>query len=38
MSQDFKTGGRQKGTPNKNRAALLAKLEDFFLIVIRYWP
>ena len=23
-------GGRQKGTPNKNRAALLAKLDDAF--------
>ena len=30
MAQGFKTGGRQKGTPNKNGAALLAKLEDFF--------
>ena len=30
MAQGFKSGGRQKGTPNKNRAALLAKLEDFF--------
>ena len=30
MAQGFKTGGRQKGTPNKNRVALLAKLEDSF--------
>ena len=30
MAQGFKTGGRQKGTPNKNRGALLAKLEDSF--------
>lgn len=30
MALGYKTGGRQKGTPNKNRAALLAKLEDSF--------
>ena len=30
MAQGFKTGGRQKGTLNKNRGALLAKLEDSF--------
>ena len=30
MALGYKTGGRQKGTPNKNRTALLAKLEDSF--------
>ena len=30
MALGYKTGGRQKGTPNKNRAALMAKLEDAF--------
>ena len=30
MALGYKTGGRQKGTPNKNRAALLAKLDDSF--------
>ena len=30
MALGYKTGGRQKGTPNKNRTALLAKLDDSF--------
>jgi hypothetical protein len=30
MALGYKTGGRQRGTPNKNRVALLAKLEDSF--------
>ena len=30
MALGYKTGGRQKGTPNKNRAALLTKLDDAF--------
>ena len=30
MALGYKTGGRQKGTPNKNRAALMAKLDDAF--------
>ena len=30
MALGYKTGGRQKGTPNKNRTALLAKLDDTF--------
>lgn len=30
MALGYKTGGRQKGTPNKNRAALIAKLDDAF--------
>ena len=30
MALGYKTGGRQKGTPNKNRKALLAKLDDSF--------
>ena len=30
MAQGLKTGGRQKGTPNKNRAALRERLEEFF--------
>jgi hypothetical protein len=30
MALGYKTGGRQKGTPNKNRTALLAKLDEAF--------
>ena len=30
MAQGFKTGGRQKGTPNKNRIALRERLESSF--------
>ena len=30
MALGYKTGGRQKGTPNKNRAALMAKLDNAF--------
>ena len=30
MALGYKTGGRQKGTPNKNRAALLTKLDEVF--------
>jgi hypothetical protein len=30
MALGYKTGGRQKGTPNKNRAALLTKLDEAF--------
>ena len=30
MALGYKTGGRQKDTPNKNRAALIAKLDDAF--------
>ena len=30
MALGYKTGGRQKGTPNKNRAALMAMLDDAF--------
>ena len=30
MALGYKTGGRQKRTPNKNRAALIAKLDDAF--------
>ena len=30
MALGYKTGGRQKGTPNKNRTALLAKLDHAF--------
>jgi len=28
MAMGYKTGGRQKGTPNKNRAALIERLND----------
>ena len=28
MAMDYKTGGRQKGTPNKNRAALIERLNE----------
>ena len=30
MAQGLKTGGRQKGTPKRNRAALRERLEEFF--------
>ena len=30
MALGYKTGGRQKGIPNKNRAALLTKLDEAF--------
>jgi hypothetical protein len=28
MAMGYKTGGRQKGTPNKNRAALIERLNE----------
>jgi len=28
MAMGYKTGGRQKGTPNKNRVALIERLND----------
>ena len=28
MAMGYKTGGRQKGTPNKNRAALIERLSE----------
>jgi len=33
MAQGFKTGGRQKGTPNQNQAAMMAKLGTRSLVV-----
>ena len=30
MAMGYKTGGRQKGTPNKNRAALIERLSERF--------
>ena len=30
MALGYKTGERRKGTPNKNRTALMAKLDDAF--------
>ena len=30
MAMGYKTGGRQKGTPNKNRAALIERLSEHF--------
>jgi len=30
MAMGYKTGGRQRGTPNKNRAALIERLSGHF--------
>lgn len=30
MAMGYKTGGRQRGTPNKNRAALIERLSERF--------
>ena len=30
MAMGYKTGGRQKGTPNKNRAVLIERLSERF--------